>query len=154
MVLVLIGIIVSIFIINVVPAFMPPTWMLLSFIGYNFHLSNYHLAILAILAAVAATSGRIVLALFSKKVIRNKILGENTRQNIDVLKQNLEKGKFFASSFFALYALSPLPSGQLFLAYGLTDLKLIIAVIPFFIGRIISYLFWPIQLQKCLKELL
>lgn len=142
MILISAGILFLIFIMNIVPAFMPPTWTLLSLVGFTFHFSHYSLVVLSILAAVAATSGRAILALFSDKIIRNKFLSEKTRENIGVIKTNIEKRKVFLFSFFLLFAFSPFPSGQLFLAYGLTDLKLRYAVIPFFIGRLVSYVFW------------
>lgn len=151
MILTSIGILIIIFIINVIPAFMPPTWILLSIIGYNFNLNNYSLVILSIFAAIAATSGRAVLAIFSDKIIRNKILSKATRNNIDVLKNNIENKKTITSGFFLFYAFSPLPSGQLFLAYGLTDLKLKMAIIPFFVGRLSSYIFWALTASKLSK---
>ena len=151
MILTSIGILLVIFVVNLIPAFMPPTWLLLSFVGFNFHLSNYSLVILSVLAAGASTSGRTLLALFSDKIIRAKVLSEKTRLNIDVLKQNIEKRKVFTFGFFLIFAFSPFPSGQLFLAYGLTDLKLKIAAIPFFIGRAIGYLFWALSASEVSK---
>jgi len=142
MILTILGIIFLIFIINVIPAFMPPTWILLSFVGFNFNLGNYELAILAFFAAIASSSGRAVLAIFSDKIIRNKFLSPKIKVNMDVLKENIIKRKNLTRGFFLFYAFSPLPSGQLFLAYGLTDLKLRLAIIPFFLGRLASYLFW------------
>ena len=127
---------------------MPPTWILLSFVGFTFHLNNWSLVILSIFAAIASTSGRAVLAIFSKKLIRNKFLNKDAVNNIDVLKQNIQKRKAFTLGFFLFYAFSPFPSGQLFLAYGLTDLKLRIATIPFFIGRLVSYLFWALTASE------
>ena len=149
----IVGILLVIFIINVIPAFMPPTWVLLSFVGFNFHLGNYSLAILAILAAVASSSGRAVLAIFSDKILRNKVISESTRKNMDVLKENIVKRQNLTRGFFLFYAFSPFPSGQLFLAYGLTDLKLRLAIIPFFLGRMSSYLFWVFASSETSKVL-
>ena len=142
LILTIIGILVIIFIINVIPAFMPPTWILLSFVGFTFHLGNYTLAVLAVLAAVASSGGRAVLAIVSKRILRNKVISESIRNNMDVLKENIIKRQNLTRGFFLFYAFSPFPSGQLFLAYGLTDLKLRLAIIPFFLGRMASYLFW------------
>lgn len=149
----IIGILVVIFIINVIPAFMPPTWVLLSFVGFNFHLGNYTLAILAVLAAVASSGGRAVLAILSEKLLRNKIISEATRRNMDVLRENIIKRQNLTRGFFLFYAFSPFPSGQLFLAYGLTDLKLKLAIIPFFLGRMSSYLFWVFTASETSKYL-
>jgi hypothetical protein len=149
----IIGILLVIFIINVIPAFMPPTWVLLSFVGFNFGLGNYTLAILAVLAAVASSGGRAVLAIFSDKILRNKVISEATRKNMDVLKENIIKRQNLTRGFFLFYAFSPFPSGQLFLAYGLTDLKLKLAIIPFFLGRMSSYLFWVFTASETSKYL-
>lgn len=153
LILYIILILLIIFIINVIPAFMPPTWILLSFVGLNFHLGNYTLAILAVLAAVASSGGRAVLAIFSDKILRNKVISEATRKNMDVLKENIIKRQNLTRGFFLFYAFSPFPSGQLFLAYGLTDLKLKLAIIPFFLGRLSSYLFWVFASSETSKYL-
>ncbi len=144
MILASIGILLLIFIINVIPAFMPPTWMLLSFVGFNFDLDVYALIVLSIFAAVASTSGRTILALLSSKLIRNKVLSPRAIANVDFIKHRLENKKVFTFGFFLFFAFSPFPSGPLFLAYGLTGLKLRIAAIPFFIGRATSYMFWAL----------
>src|SRR5262249_20953467 len=43
---------------------------------------------------------------------------------------------------FLLYAFSPFPSNYLFMAYGLTGIKLSLIAAPFFIGRLVSYSGW------------
>jgi hypothetical protein len=153
MILASIGIIALIFVINVIPAFMPPTWIFLSFIGFNFHLSNLALAVLAVFAALASSGGRAVLTIFAEKILRNKIISPTTRANMDVLKENIIKRKNLTRGFFLFYAFSPFPSGQLFLAYGLTDLKVSLAIIPFFFGRLCSYLFWVFASSETSKFL-
>ena len=152
MIITSIGIIIIIFLMNIVPAFMPPTWILLSFVGFNFHLSNYSLVVLSVFAAIASTSGRIILSLISDKIIRNKFLSETAKSNIDNLKKKIEGNKAFTFGFFLSYAFSPFPSGQLFLAYGLTNLKTKIAAIPFFVGRLISYSFWALTASEISKR--
>ena len=142
LILTIIGILVIIFIINVIPAFMPPTWILLAFVGFNFHLNNYALAILAIFAAMASSSGRAVLAILADKILRHRFISQTTRNNMDNLKGHIIKRQNLTRGFFLFYAFSPLPSGQLFLAYGLTDLKLAIAILPFFFGRMVSCLLY------------
>ena len=41
-----------------------------------------------------------------------------------------------------MYAFSPLPSNHLFIAYGMTNLPVRFAAVPFFLGRLVSYSFW------------
>jgi uncharacterized membrane protein YdjX (TVP38/TMEM64 family) len=133
---------VSVFLLNIVPAFAPPTWMVFSFIGFNFPQQNG--AELAILGALAATLGRASLAKLSRLVIRQKFMSEDARQNVDAIRENLQGRTKLTFGLFLLYAFSPLPSNYLFIAYGLTNMDLKLIAIPFFLGRSVSYSFWRI----------
>lgn len=131
---------VSIFLLNVIPAFAPPTWMVFSFIG--FHFPEHNGANLAVVGALAATLGRVALAKLSRTVIRQKFMSEDARQNVDAIRERLQGKTEFTFGLFLLYAFSPLPSNYLFIAYGLTTMDLKLIVIPFFLGRSVSYSFW------------
>ncbi len=49
-----------VFVLNVLPAFAPPTWTTMSFIGLT--VPNADFVLIAVVAATPATSGRIILA--------------------------------------------------------------------------------------------
>jgi uncharacterized membrane protein YdjX (TVP38/TMEM64 family) len=70
------------------------------------------------------------------------LLSEDTRQNIDALKESLLGKKTLTAGASLFYAFSPLPSNYLFIAYGLTTLELRVLALPFFLGRLIGYNFW------------
>ena len=129
-----------VFVLNVVPAFAPPTWTTMSFIGLAMPDNNFIL--LSVVAAIAATCGRIVLAKLSRTLVRRKLLSEEARHNVDSIRLGIERRPALTFSAFLGYALSPLPSNYLFIAYGLTSLPLAFLALPFFIGRIASYMFW------------
>ena len=129
-----------IFGLNLIPAFAPPTWMALAFVGFQFPETNSML--LATVGAVAATLGRLTLARLSHVLIRKKLLSDAHRANIDVIKDRLEKRTTLTVGLFLFYAFSPLPSNFLFIAYGLTGLPLLRVGLPFFIGRLVSYGFF------------
>jgi len=129
-----------IFALNLIPAFAPPTWMALAFIGFQF--SETNTVLVAVMGAVAATLGRITLAKLSHLLLREKLLSEAHRKNIDVIKERLEKRTALTVGLFLFYAFSPLPSNFLFIAYGLTGLPLWRVALPFFIGRTASYSFF------------
>ena len=129
-----------IFGLNLIPAFAPPTWMALAFVGFQFPETNSML--LATVGAVAATLGRLTLARLSHVLIRKKLLSDAHRANIDVIKDRLEKRTTLTVGLFLFYAFSPLPSNFLFIAYGLTRLPLLRVGLPFFIGRLASYGFF------------
>jgi membrane protein YqaA with SNARE-associated domain len=131
---------VVVFVLNVLPAFAPPTWTTMSFIG--FAIPNVDFALLAVVAAIAATSGRIVLAKLSRVLVRQRLLSAETRHNVDTIKLGIETRPAVAFGTFLGYALSPLPSNYLFIAYGLTTLPIVVLAMPFFVGRLVSYAFW------------
>ena len=131
---------ILVFILNVVPAFAPPTWITLSFLGFS--MPHGPIGALALIGATAATLGRVTLAKLSRAIVRGRFLDEPTRKNIGAIKDVLEKRRVFAFGTFLAYAFSPLPSNYLFIAYGLTTLRLTLVAFPFFVGRLASYSFW------------
>jgi membrane protein YqaA with SNARE-associated domain len=140
--LILIGLI---FALNVIPVFAPPTWMALAFVGFQFPQTNPWA--LALLGAGAATLGRLTLALLSHKIVGKKLLSKVQRSNIDAIKQRLQKRTTLTFGIFLSYAFSPLPSNFLFIAYGLTALPLARVIMPFFLGRCVSYAFFIVSGQ-------
>jgi hypothetical protein len=131
---------VAVFILNIIPAFAPPTWIALSYAGFRYPL--YSITLLALVGATAATLGRLMLAKLSRVIVRQNLLSESARENIDVLKEGLEKRRKLTFSLCLFYALSPLPSNYLFIAYGLTSLEWNLIAIPFFLGRFVGYNLW------------
>jgi len=129
-----------VFALNVMPAFAPPTWMTLSFLGLM--TPGMGFAQLALVGATAATLGRLTLAKFSRVIIRQNILSEATRQNVDAVRRGIENRRELTFGAFLAYSLSPLPSNYLFIAYGLTALPIMFLAMPFFVGRLVSYSFW------------
>jgi hypothetical protein len=129
-----------VFLLNVIPAFAPPTWMVFSFIGFSY--PEHERILLAVVGALAATAGRLCLAKMSRAIVRRRILGETSRTNIDAVKEKLERRKKLTFSLFLFYALTPLPSNYLFIAYGLTLMDLKWIAVPFFFGRVASYSLW------------
>lgn len=140
----------TVFALNVAPAFAPPTWSVVSYIAVRYRLN---IVALAVFAAVAATLGRLVLAKLSSVILRQRFLSDDTKKNIDVVKSRLEQNQKLSFSIFLFYAFSPLPSNHLFIAYGLTELKLRLISVPFFIGRVVSYAFWAFTASSVVQFL-
>lgn len=129
-----------VFLLNVIPAFAPPTWMVFSFLGFRF---PDHMGVdFALVGALAATLGRFTLAKGSQLLVRQHWLSEEARQNVDAIKEQLSQRKKLTFGLLLFYAFTPLPSNYLFIAYGLTAMELKLITIPFFIGRSVSYSFW------------
>jgi membrane protein YqaA with SNARE-associated domain len=129
-----------VFLLNVIPAFAPPTWVVFSFLGFRF---PDHMGVtFAVVGALAATLGRFTLAKGSHLIVRRHFLSEQARQNVDAIKEQLAHRKKLTFGLLLFYAFTPLPSNYLFIAYGLTTMELKLITIPFFIGRSVSYSFW------------
>jgi hypothetical protein len=69
-----------VFALNVISAFAPPPWKALSWVGFSHPHAPF---VVALIAAVAATAGRLVLANFSRVIIRNRFMGEAVSDQVN-----------------------------------------------------------------------
>jgi membrane protein YqaA with SNARE-associated domain len=123
-----------IFGVNLLPAFGPPTWAVLVFFKLN---SDLAAVPLVLGGAVSAASGRLVLANATRRV-----RGRFSRKRLDSLaaaQRALAGDRRRELGGLALFALSPLPSAQLFVAAGLLKVPLLALTTAFFAGRLVSY---------------
>lgn len=120
--------------VNLLPALGPPTWSILVFYGLR---SNGPVVPAVFTAALAAATGRFLLASGFRRLRSH--LPSRTIQNLAAAKDALERRKRSYLIGLGLFAVSPLPSAQLFEAAGLTELPLAGFTFTFFIGRVISY---------------
>jgi uncharacterized membrane protein YdjX (TVP38/TMEM64 family) len=120
--------------VNLLPAFGPPTWAVLVLYVLN---TSIHPALLIPVAALAAASGRFLLAL-AFRLLGNR-LPKKYRGNLAAAKAAMEKNRRNAILALGLFALSPVPSAQLFEAAGLAGVRLLPFTLAFFVGRTISY---------------
>src|SRR5690349_6291400 len=104
----------DVFVLNVLPAFAPPTWMVFSVFGAKYPNENFLL--LAVCGALAATLGRVVLAKTSSSIIRGRFLSERARNSIDAIREHMSSHKKLTFGFSLLYSFTPLPSNYVFIA--------------------------------------
>lgn len=140
-----------VFLLNVVPAFAPPTWMAMSYIGIKYPAINPFAV--ALVGAAAATFGRLALAMMSRLLIRQKLLSDATRENVDSIRLAIEGRKHVTLGLFLFYAFSPLPTNNLFIGYGLTRFGWRFIAVPFFFGRFVSYSFWNATASAAARKL-
>ncbi len=123
-----------VFALNLLPAFGPPTSAVLVALTLNFDLETVPLVAVA---ALAAASGRFVLANLARGL--RPRLSPGRRQSLATAQRYLEQNRGRSLLGLALFALSPVPSGQLFVAAGLMEVRLIPLTAAFFAGRLVSY---------------
>jgi len=123
-----------IFGVNLLPAFGPPTWAVLVFFYLN---SDLAAVPLVAIGALSAASGRFVLAHVTRH-IRSRLSRER-RENLAVAEEALAGSRGRTVAGLGLFALSPVPSAQLFVAAGLLTVPLLPLTAAFFSGRLVSY---------------
>ena len=120
--------------VNLMPVLGPPTWSIL--VLYRLH-SDLNAVVLVALGAVAAASGRFVLAHAARRF--RPFLSTERRANLDAAADAVRRRRRASAIGLGLFALSPVPSAQLFEAAGLTDAPLLPLTLAFFGGRLVSY---------------
>jgi uncharacterized membrane protein YdjX (TVP38/TMEM64 family) len=120
--------------VNLLPAFGPPTWTILVVYRLNSDMPTW---VLVVVGAGAAACGRLVLAHAFRLFGRH--LSEKSRRNLEAARQALERRKRNTILALALFAVSPIPSAQLFEAAGLAGMRLLGFTAAFFAGRLLSY---------------
>ena len=125
---------ISVFSVNLVPAFGPPTWAVLVLWYLRGDLSE---PALVAVGASAAASGRLVLAHATRWFRR--YLPARYRANLLAAGHRFLAHRRGSWAGLVAFALSPLPSAQLFEAAALLDLGLVPLTAAFFLGRAVSY---------------
>ncbi|MGE5280968.1 MAG: hypothetical protein ACM3N0_01350 [Chloroflexota bacterium] len=123
-----------VFAVNLLPAFGPPTWAVLVFFSLDFDLPAVSLVLGG---ALAAASGRYLLAR-GTRTLRPRFSAARLAR-IGQAEAALRRNRRRSLAGLGLFALSPVPSGQLFVAAGLMTVPLLPLTAAFFSGRLVSY---------------
>jgi hypothetical protein len=125
----------AVFGLNLLPAFGPPTWAIL--VLFNLH-GDYSTPALVLVGALAAASGRLLLAGGTRSL--RQFLPHRYRENLEAAGEALTRRRGRSLAMLALFAVSPVPSAQLFEAAGLLrTARLVPVTAAFFAGRVVSY---------------
>ena len=115
---------------------MPPTWALLA----SFHLQHgLGIVPLAIVGAVSAATGRLVLALGSR-TFGMRFVPNSWRANIATLSQTIRGHSALSVSSLALFAIGPIPTNHLFIAAGIARVSLPPILLVFGLASLVSYI--------------
>lgn len=123
-----------VFAVNLLPAFGPPTWAVLVFFSLQFDLPG---VALVLGGAFAAAGGRYLLASGTRRL--RPRFSEARLRRLDRAQAALGADRRRTVAGLGLFALSPVPSGQLFVAAGLMTVPLLPLTAAFFAGRLVSY---------------
>ncbi len=124
----------AVFVLNLLPAFGPPTWSVIVLFGLN---SDLPIAGIVLTGAVAAALGRYLLA-HGFRLLSYRV-SDKTKANLAAARAAFERRRHHGILALGLFALSPMPSAQLFGAIGLTGVRILPFTLAFFSGRLVSY---------------
>jgi len=122
-------------IVNVIPAFTPPTWIVLSL--YKINNPQLNSLAIAMLGVIGSVSGRFVMYLYSKAL--GRFIPQKYADNLNYFKKFVEERKLGIFLGTLIYSLVPLPSNLLFIAFGASSVKVLPVLAGFALGRAISY---------------
>ncbi len=136
------------FIINLVPAFMPSTWMILAFFYIKFDLP---LVPLTIGGAIASALGRYLLAkastLFKRRFLRGR------QGDMEELGEFLNEHRNYMALTVFVYALTPLPTNNLFIAAGMVEASMTQVLAGFITSRVLANTFWVWATHRTFQHL-
>ncbi len=121
--------------VNLLPAFAPPTWTILLYVEWSYHVNEVTLVVLGVLSA---TLGRGLLAIVSRRLRLH--LPRRYVANVTAAGQRLveRRGRLFAT--WILFLIAPISSSALFVAVGVMGtVRLRPVLIAFALGRMVSY---------------
>ena len=129
------GVILLLFLVNMAPVLMPPTWLILA----SFYVLDDSLnpLSLALAGATGATAGRFLLLYCS--VYFRRFMNQERKSSLEKITNYLRSKRFGFFLVTFLFAATPLPSNMLFIGYGLMKAKTIQIYIGFWLGRVLSY---------------
>jgi hypothetical protein len=123
-----------VFAVNLLPAFGPPTWTVLVALRLGLGVAAVPLVAAG---ALGAASGRWALAHGARR-LRGR-LSQDRRASLEALRVAVADRPASAVAGLTLFALSPVPSAQLFVAAGLTGARIGPLALAFFCGRVLNY---------------
>lgn len=119
---------------NILPAFGPPTWTVL--VLFSLH-TDFPTWLVVLVGAAAAAAGRYALGTVFRLI--GSRLPDKNRRNLAAAREALQRSRRNTIVALVLFAISPLPSAQLFEAAGLARIRLLPFTAAFFAGRLVSY---------------
>ena len=137
------------FVINLAPAFMPSTWMVMAFFYIKFDLP---LLVLTIGSAITSALGRLVLAYLSLRFSQRFIKGSSA-EDLTQLGNLLNGRRRYIGPTVFIYSLSPLPTNNLFIAAGMVSLNMTVVVVAFTLSRMIANTFWVWTTHRAFESL-
>ncbi len=116
------------------PIIGPPVWTIMVFMQVKFELNPWLVLLVGVPGSVL---GRYVLSLYSTRFL-GKYIVQCKRDEMEFVGRKLNGSLWKIWPFLLLYSLLPLSTSALFFAAGLSRIKPIQILPPFFVGKFVS----------------
>jgi membrane protein YqaA with SNARE-associated domain len=121
--------------VDCIPVFAPPAWMLMILIMLKFDLNPW---IVALVGTAGTVSGRLIFVTYVIPWLGSKTIGSAKEEDLKYLGKKLSNKSVLTFFFILLYSILPLSTTALFTAAGLSKLRKILIIPPFFLGNLIG----------------
>ncbi len=121
--------------VDCVPVFAPPAWMLMLFFMMKFDLNPWWVVLVGTAGTV---TGRLIFSSLIVPWVGKKTLGAKKELDLQFLGEKLSQKRGATFAFVFIYSLLPLSTTALFTAAGLAQVKKAFIIPPFFLGNIIG----------------
>jgi len=118
----------------VIPVFGPPVWIVLVVAKFRWNLNP---VLLVGLGVVASTAGRSTLSRVARHLER--FVPRRAKENLEAASNYIESHRGGIFALLAVFVVSPLPSGQLFVAAGILRIRMLPITLAYAAGRLVSY---------------
>lgn len=121
--------------VDCIPVFAPPAWMLMLYIMLKFDLNPYFVVVIGTAGTVC---GRMLFVTYIVPWLGKKTIGTKKVSDLKFVGRKLSEKDFTVFIFVFVYSILPLSTTALFMAAGLAKLKKIKIIPPFFLGNLIG----------------
>lgn len=121
--------------VDCIPVFAPPAWMLMLYIMLKFDLNPYFVVVIGTAGTVC---GRMLFVTYIVPWLGKKTIGTKKDSDLKFVGRKLSEKDFTVFIFVFVYSILPLSTTALFMAAGLAKLKKIKIIPPFFLGNLIG----------------
>jgi membrane protein YqaA with SNARE-associated domain len=129
----LVGLLATLF--NLTPILAPPTWAMLAY----FHIQQDVAFVPAtLLGAAGATTGRVLLALASRR-FGTRLIPNRRHAQVDEAVARIRDEKRLGIPLLGLFAVGPIPKSLLFMAAGMARVPLAPGAIVYGLARVVIY---------------
>lgn len=137
------------FIVDVIPFFGPPAWLVMVFLQMRYGLNIW--CVLAV-GVVGSVAGRYILSLYVP-YFSNRFINAQKKADIEFIGHRISDGSWKVQTFVALYSVVPLPSTPLFTAAGIARVRPLYFIPAFIVGKFTSDMIMVLSGDYAMKNI-